>query len=201
MGEKQYINEIIQINSIDEIDLNKFSLVNFVGQNLKSNSNSRVENHCGIFDANGGNFINKYVDNSASNCKDKRRATGHMHAFFTPMSTIQGVNYTPTVEVSVLGLRQKWLNCKWQNYNTALEARAGNFTVEVTINGNSNIYTGSWGYYYSALDEEKAVLFSNAVGPSVTLSGSKTIYFNGGNTNLEISSRGVGDNWAIINCH
>ena len=201
--EKQNVDALIKIKSVIGIDASIFKVAQYQEFN-KREINGRTKANCGSY------FKVDYFDNH-SGCKNDRRAWVETQAYFF----LNGITYTPMVLAKCWGEIRRG-NCNWYVYDTPLTSINSSFTVGVTYNGGTNLYSkgssdvseatesvpgypGYWVIYGAYLNGNP---IGSPVGPSFSPNGTPSIQFTA--IHFETSTQGVGANdpshYAVIDC-
>lgn len=182
-----------QINSVQGIDEEKFTVVKYQGESTVQEIGGRSSANCGS-DLRQDYFLN------ASNCRDDRRAWVHGYTWYA----ISGTQYTPSVFAKCYGELRTGTFCRWKPYTTQISTRNCSLTVTIVINGITQSYSRTsldMPNYDGTVDEYEHFMINGPLltGPINWAGGSiPTIQFTA--IHLEGKTRGTNNNWAVLNC-
>lgn len=159
-----------------------------------TNESARTNDACGT------NISASYYDNPKG-CRNDREVFIEVKSWVESKSSNEGDWRQPRVQILIYGtIRNGW--CSWSRYNTQLDRRNCSFTLMAWSKNQNGSYTPT-SYYRtppnSSSDGDQSELTwdypigDNVLNQLITPSAFTSFYGEG-------KSRGVGENWAVINC-
>jgi hypothetical protein len=195
-AKKEDYRKIVDVNSeflidVKGIENSGLKMTRLTG--MESNSDARTNGTCStIMEA-------TYFDNH-SKCRDDREVYLEVKSYLTYWTNSEGEWRQPRVSIGVAGrYRNYW--CNWFSYDTQLEYRSVSFSIIAWTNQNyvgvPTLFTRTPSNKSTTIDHSSLIwdqpigdpLLNQYVTPSAFTS-----------LHAEASSRGVGYNWAIIDC-
>jgi len=185
-------------NSEEEAELRNFTLNKYqFSEKKRLLSSARVEDDMVVWcDWNGDGNVEaraRYWNNN-SGCKDDRKAWIRGRAYFS----IAGGFYEPGYIGEVWGEKRSAFTCNWSLYKTTLQTKNNSVGVEYYIN-TVETWDVSFPDYSSSSDESDHQMFWGSIGPEEYNNGTGP-YITLKDIHGEVSSRGIGSNWAILDC-
>jgi hypothetical protein len=185
------------INSIDQVTSQDFSIINYSENDLQ-NSSGRTNGAC------GQSWAIDYFSNN-SGCRNDRRVWISAEAFLLYAGQVSGNNkYYPWVSIRVYGEVRNRL-CNWNSYITVLTNRNTYFSVLSYRNTSTNPnFTVSTRVPFGEIipgrtvEDYSLTLFSGPTGHY--LLGEFAGTYNFTQISVEALSRGTEGNWAIVKC-
>lgn len=179
------VNELKEIHLESSLASKSFSVVSYTG-NEDGVSKGKQKRNC-------GDYLEKEYFSNKRKCKKDR----------TINVSIQGVRiysspyyYLPYISFKVWGEKRTW-RCNWKSYRTILDTRNCSFEGLYTKNGITSNHSFTFPNVVSENSYGKNLL-SNPLGSTMLFFENSDFQFT--KVNLEATSRGVGDNWVILNC-
>jgi hypothetical protein len=167
------------------------SIFKFTGSNI--NTNARTNATCSTY------MEAEYYDNP-SGCRNDRRVYISAKSYVTFSAQSDGDWRQPRVELKVWGtIRNGW--CNWSDYGTQLEYRSVSFSLMGWIFQNGSATPTSYSINlvdYSTTYDRTSLPWDQPIGDRVLNQAIYPAAFS--SLHAEGSSRGVGYNWAIIDC-
>lgn len=191
---------LLAINSINGIDEKEFKVTKYnTGVNVESSAGGRTQARCGNV------YLVDYYDNP-SGCKNDRRVYIGTRASLVDYGTVGGYQRIgPWLTIEIWGeIRNGW--CNWKPYGTDLSYR--NIDIDILSYQNTSsdpIFTTSNRVNFAFNPADRTEYDSWKMVPYHNVTGTFIVGENAGdygftNVRIEATSRGVGNNWAVINC-
>lgn len=191
IAKKEEYKELAELKTIPNPDNKKFEVFVYSGKN--NFIEGRIQADCAK-----NSIIETYIS-------DNRSVTVYARVFNSPT----GNQIQPVLSAGIYGRTQSWFTGGWSRYSTELSYRRCRFYVS---HANASNSSGILPYndtltnliapdYSGTSDEREHQIYYNhpLCDPFDRVGGQgPSIYF--AYIHMEGSSRGVGDNWAIIDC-
>lgn len=152
-----------------------------------------TSNNTGKITANCGDTFKKDFFKNERRCSDDRRVYVRGYASYI----LSGYQYTPRVISEAWGEQRNWL-CYWRDYDTVVSSHNCSFTVSASINGA--VYNYPMSFQDKTVTAGSLIIHDGHIGVPITWHGGTvpTIQFT--RIHEEATSRGVGNNWVIMDC-
>lgn len=193
----KHIDDLLAIEDVNQIQDNgtKFRIQRYTGESPNSSSRSMVA--CATF-LQGTYFLNE------SSCRDDREAFVSAQSYLEPFNGSGGTTTYSRVKLRVWGrYRNGW--CTWHDYETQLEYRNTSFSIYARERLTSTpTYSTSQLKLYSlslsdnSVEDEYELKWDTPIGDWVFNESIVAQPFT--SLHIEGKSRGIDNNWIVINC-